>query len=154
MHVIKSLSMRSYLIAGVFMTRKIVFRPPYLLLLIIIFFMSMTTNSVIAQKQDRVIRIARLVIDSAQLDSYKEALTEGINAAIAKEPGVLMLYGVFDREHPTHVTVFEIYASASAYQAHRETDHFKKYKTTTQHMVKSLVLEDMAPIAMGSKSKL
>jgi quinol monooxygenase YgiN len=113
--------------------------------------MSISSHSAVAQDKNRVIRVARLVIDSAQLENYKAALTEGIDAAIAKEPGVLTLYAVFEKDHPTHVTVFEIYANAAAYDSHRETEHFKKYKSMTQHMVKSLVLEDMAPIAMGTK---
>ena len=111
------------------------------------------TKAANAQDSEHVIRVARLVIDSAQLEKYKAALTEGINAAISREPGVLMLYAVYEKEHPTHVTVFEIYANKEAYQAHRETPHFKKYKSTTQEMVKSLELLDMAPIALGSKGR-
>ena len=121
---------------------------------IILFVMIQPFNSAMAQNEQRVIRVARLIVDSAQLDNYKSALAEGINAAISKEPGVLMLYAVFEKDHPTHVMVFEIYANAAAYQAHRETDHFKKYKTTTQNMVKSLVLEDMAAIVLASKPKM
>jgi quinol monooxygenase YgiN len=119
---------------------------------ILIFFMLISTTTH-AQGNDRVIRVARLVIDSMQLEKYKAAATEEINAAISKEPGVLTLYAVYEKEHPTHVTVFEIYANNEAYQAHRETAHFKKYKSTTQDMVKSLELLDMAPIVLVSKGK-
>jgi quinol monooxygenase YgiN len=119
-----------------------------------VLFTLIISNSVMAQEKDRVIHVARLFIDSAQLENYKAALSEEINTAVSKEPGVLMLYAVFEKAHPTHVTVFEVYANAAAYQAHRETPHFKKYKSTTQDMVKSLDLLDMAPIVLGAKVKL
>ncbi|MBS1918001.1 MAG: antibiotic biosynthesis monooxygenase [Bacteroidetes bacterium] len=98
-------------------------------------------------------RIARVVIDSAQLENYKAALKEGMHAAVSKEPGVLRLSAVYDKEHPTHVTVFEIYASEDAYKLHIQTVHFKKYKEAVKNMVKSLELTDVLPIALESKTK-
>jgi quinol monooxygenase YgiN len=41
----------------------------------------------------------------------------------------------------------------AAYKAHLETPHFKKYKTTTQGMVKSLKLAETEPIILGTKGK-
>lgn len=107
-----------------------------------------------AQTPQHYIRIARIVVDSAQLDQYKAALKEGVESAIQKEPGVLQLYAVYDKQQPTHVTVFEIYASMDAYQAHIQTEHFKKYKATVQSMVKSLELTDVVPIALERKRNL
>jgi quinol monooxygenase YgiN len=49
------------------------------------------------------------------------ALKEGIETAVRIEPGVQTLYAVYDKEHPTHVTVFEVYADSAAYHAHLET---------------------------------
>jgi quinol monooxygenase YgiN len=40
-----------------------------------------------------------------------------------------------------------------AYKAHLETTHFKKYKVTTQNIVKSLKLRDTVPIQLGAKPK-
>src|SRR6185295_13432213 len=53
---------------------------------------------------------------------------EQIDAAIRKEPGVLVLYAVSEKDNPTHVKVFEIYRDRSAYEAHLGSDHFTKYK--------------------------
>lgn len=47
--------------------------------------------------------------------------------------------------------VFEIYADANAYKAHLETPHFKKYKTATTDLVRSLKLFETAPIMLVSK---
>ena len=45
-------------------------------------------------------RIARIVVDSALLESYRDALKEGITAAVEKEPGVLSLSAVYEKDHP------------------------------------------------------
>lgn len=119
-------------------------------MLSILFFM----NNVTAQEKTPNIRVAKLLIDPAKIDAYKAALKEEIDASIQKEPGVLSLYAVYEKKEPSHVTVFEIYASEEAYRSHIQTPHFKKYKASTADMVKSLELTEMAPIALGSKPKL
>ena len=110
-------------------------------------------GSASAQQKDLVVRIAKLQIDSAQLEAYKAALKEHAETAIRVEPGVLNLYAVYEKEHPTHVTVFEIYANQDAYKAHLQSPHFIKYKTTTKNMVKSLELIETVPIALETKYK-
>ena len=66
---------------------------------------------------------------------------------------MLALYSVADKENPSHVFVFEMYADVDAYESHLETAHFKKYKTTTQDMVKSLKLRDTVPLSLAAKGK-
>jgi quinol monooxygenase YgiN len=107
-----------------------------------------------AQPKSLVVRIAKLQVDAAKLESYKLALKEHAETAVRVEPGVLTLYAVYEKKNPTHVTVFEIYASQEAYKLHLETPHFKKYKSTTKDMVKSLELIETVPIALEAKSKL
>lgn len=108
-------------------------------------------QSVFGQSKDWIVRLAKIEIDSAYLEPYKAAIREHTQAAIAAEPGVLTLYAMYDKVHPTHVTVFEIYASKEAYEIHLKTPHFQKYKTGTLKMVKSLQLIDVDPIAFGAK---
>ena len=108
-------------------------------------------ETTMAQESKQMIRIARITVDSAMLENYKSALKEAIGTAIRVEPGVLTLYAVYDKSHPTQVTVFEIYASEEAYKSHIQTPHFKKYKSTTLQMVKSLELSDVSPILLGKK---
>ncbi|HEY0609926.1 MAG TPA: antibiotic biosynthesis monooxygenase [Chitinophaga sp.] len=112
------------------------------------------SDSTFAQANKPYVRIAKIVVDSAQLESYREALREHAEAAVKSEPGVLTLYAVYDKEQPTIVTVFEIYASVPAYDSHIKTSHFLKYKSTVQNMVKSLVLTDVVPIALEAKPNL
>jgi quinol monooxygenase YgiN len=97
------------------------------------------------------VQVAEIEIDPAQLEDYKAAVKEQIETAIRVEPGVLTLYAVSDKDNPTRVMVFEVYANVSAYRSHLETAHFKKYKTTTASMVKALKLNLANPIKLGTK---
>jgi quinol monooxygenase YgiN len=106
-----------------------------------------------AQQKNLVVRIAKLQIDSAQLDAYKVALKEAIETAVRVEPGVLSLNAVYEKANPTHITVLEIYADSNAYKSHLQTPHFKKYKSSTKDMVKSLQLIETVPIALETKAK-
>ncbi|MCW3106913.1 MAG: antibiotic biosynthesis monooxygenase [Segetibacter sp.] len=126
----------------------------YTLLLILISMLTSSANNTFAQDNKPYVRIAKILVDSTQLDNYKAAVKEHAEAAVSKEPGVLTLYAVYDKEHPANVTVFEIYASVPAYQSHIQTTHFLKYKSTVKDMVKSLVLTDVVPIALETKPKL
>lgn len=107
-----------------------------------------------AQQDNRKVRIANIQIDPAYLDEYKAALAEHAKIAVRVEPGVLALQAVYDKAHPTKVTVFEVYASEEAYQLHLKTPHFLKYKNGTLKMVKSLELIEVAPIAIEIKPEL
>ncbi len=100
---------------------------------------------------ERLVRIAEIEVDPQQIDVYKAALREGIAAAVRLEPGVLSLYAVSVKGHPEQVRVMEVYANQAAYEAHLQTPHFKKYKATTQGMVRWLELIETDPILLGSK---
>jgi quinol monooxygenase YgiN len=106
-----------------------------------------------ANTKEPYVRVAEIEIDPAQLEAYKSAVKEQIETAVQLEAGVLALYSVADKDNPAHVFVFEMYADIDAYKAHLETAHFKKYKLTTDDMVKSLKLRDMVPILLGAKLK-
>jgi quinol monooxygenase YgiN len=116
--------------------------------------LAMATSAGFAQAtKEPYVRVAEIEIDPAQLEAYKTAVKEQVEAALRLEPGVLALYSVADKENPSHVTVFEIYADAAAYKKHLETAHFKNYKITTQNMVKSLKLRETVPILLAVKRK-
>ena len=99
------------------------------------------------------IQIAEIEVDRAQLESYKSAVQEQIEAAIRLEPGVLVLYSVSNKDNPTRVTVFEIYGDRDAYLAHLKAPHFLKYKATVEKMIKSLKLVPVEPSMLGAKAK-
>lgn len=107
-----------------------------------------------AQTTSNYLRIARIVVKPERLEEYKKALTEGVQTALKEEPGVLILQAVYEKNNPTHITVFENYANVEAYQSHIQTVHFKKYKSIVADMVISLELTDVAPISVVDKQRL
>jgi quinol monooxygenase YgiN len=68
------------------------------------------------------VRLAELEIDFAQLENYRAALKEKIEAFIRSEPGVLTLHAVCIRDNLTQIRLFEM----DAYNAHLKTPHFQK----------------------------
>lgn len=106
-----------------------------------------------AQENKQLVRLAKLVIDSTQLETYKTFLKEEIETSVRVEPGVLTLYAVAEKDNPTHITILEIYADQKAYEAHIKTPHFLKYKNGTKDMVKSLELVEAIPLLEGMKIK-
>ncbi|KIC95925.1 putative quinol monooxygenase [Flavihumibacter solisilvae] len=122
--------------------------------LLFAFFAIILGNSLSAQEQNKqIVRLAKLVIDSAQLQRYNEFLKEGVETSVRLEPGVLTLFAVAEKERPTHITILEIYANAEAYKQHLQTTHFLKYKNGTKDMVKSLELVETIPLVPGMKIK-
>jgi quinol monooxygenase YgiN len=97
------------------------------------------------------VRIAELEIQPGQIAAYRDALREEIAASIRVEPGVLNLYAVSVKDQPSQVRIFEVYQNQAAYESHLQTAHFKKYKSETQAMVKSLKLIETEPILLGKK---
>ncbi len=98
-----------------------------------------------------VVRMAELEIDPDTLETYRALLTEEIETSIALENGVLSLSAVSIRNNPNRIRILEVYANQEAYEAHLRTPHFIKYKNQTAHMVISLTLIEVDPIAMRAK---
>ena len=105
------------------------------------------------QNKNQMVRLAKLVIDSAQLENYNLLLKEEIEASVRLEPGVLTLYAVAEKNDPTHIIILEIYADTVAYKTHLLMPHFIKYKNGTKNMVKSLKLVETVPLVPGMKIK-
>jgi quinol monooxygenase YgiN len=99
------------------------------------------------------VRLAKLVIDSSQLDQYLSMLKEGIETAVKVEPGVLTLFAVSEKNNPTHITILEIYADSAAYRSHIQSPHFQKYKNGTLKMVQSLELVETNAVVPDMKIK-
>lgn len=103
-------------------------------------------TGIIAQKNNMMIRISEIEIDSNYLEQYKGILKEESGESVKSEPGVICIYPMYQKENLAQVRILEIYANTEAYQSHLKTVHFQKYKTTTLKMVKSLRLVDMEAI--------
>ena len=129
-----------------------IFKPPVLASASLLAAMANGTSAVAQETRSPYAQIAEIEIDPAQLEAYKAAVREHAETAVRVEPGVLALYVVSVKDHPTHLRVFEIYASPEAYRAHLEAPHFKKYKATTEKMVQTLTLVPADPVALAGKA--
>jgi quinol monooxygenase YgiN len=100
------------------------------------------------------IRISEIEIVPEYLEQYKAILKEEAAASLAKEPGVIAIFPMFQNENPVQARIVEIYADKAAYQSHLQTPHFEKYKSTTLKMVKNLKLVDMESLDKGAMSAI
>jgi quinol monooxygenase YgiN len=104
-----------------------------------------------ARSQDLLIRLIKMEIDSREIDNFKELAENVMLPGIKKEPGVLVMYAVAQKNDPTHVSILEVYADSVAYDKHLRTQHFVKYKADSGKMVKSVTFIDVKAILLGSK---
>ncbi|MBS1489185.1 MAG: antibiotic biosynthesis monooxygenase [Bacteroidetes bacterium] len=131
---------------------KTTMRQPLGLLIFTLSIITFDSTTSSAQEGTTYMRIAKITVDSAKLDEYKTALKEQMQSALQLEKGVWGYVAVQDKKNPSKITIMETYASVDAYQAHIQTDHFKKYKVCVAGMVKQLELIDVIPISIQLKS--
>ena len=115
----------------------------------------LTSGEAPAQKMPPgvVVRIAELEIDPAQLESYKAAVRQEMEDAVRLEPGVLAIYCVAEKDKPTSLRFFEVYAGEEAYRSHLESPHFLKYVALTKPMIRSRRLIETVPVQLSAKEK-
>jgi (4S)-4-hydroxy-5-phosphonooxypentane-2,3-dione isomerase len=87
-----------------------------------------------------------------QIDAYLAALKEN-GAAAVHEPGCHEFNITVSPKDSNHVFLFEVYDNDAAFQAHRATDHFKKYAATTKDMVAKRDARMFSSVAMNRKEK-
>lgn len=107
----------------------------------------------VGAEEAQMTRLSKITVNAEHLPAYRAALAEEVRASMELEPGVLLLYAVFEKEDPTRLTILEIYASRQADGQHLKSAHFLKYKNGTLHMVKSLELVDVDPLLPELKIK-
>lgn len=66
-----------------------------------------------------------------------------------KEPGCHEFN--FLQKDPNHVLIFEVYNDAAGAEAHRQTDHFKKYAATIKDLVAKREARPFSSVAMNMK---
>lgn len=101
-----------------------------------------------------IIRIAEIEVYPQYLKEYLSLATEIQQESLKTEPGVICLFPTQTKEDSTQFRILEIYASEEAYQHHILSEHFKKYKQATLHMVKSLKLQDLSPLSKETMNKI
>lgn len=100
---------------------------------------------------DCIIRLSKVEVYPQYLDEYMKFAAEVGEISLLTEPGVLTMYALQEKENPCNITILETYASQEAYRKHIASEHFKKYKQGTLHMVKNLQLLDQTELNPSNK---
>ena len=103
-----------------------------------------------AESGPYLVNVVEYDIVPGQIDAYLAALKEN-GAATVKEPGCHEFNILVSQKDPNHVLIFEVYNDAAAAQAHRETEHFKKYAATIKDMVAKRDARPFMSVAMNIK---
>ncbi len=106
------------------------------------------SHEAVAQSGPYFINVVDLDIVPADLDKFIAAIKEN-GSATAKEPGVREFNITVSQKDPNHILLFEVYNSAAALDAHRATDHFKKFIATTKGMVAKREIRQFWSVAMN-----
>jgi (4S)-4-hydroxy-5-phosphonooxypentane-2,3-dione isomerase len=113
--------------------------------------LAMPSQRVSAQSDGPIVNAVDLDIAPAEMDKYLAAVKENGTASI-KEPGCREYNIMISATNPNHVFLFEVYDNDAAAQAHRATEHFKKYMATTANMVTARNVRPMKSIAFNFKA--
>jgi autoinducer 2-degrading protein len=112
----------------------------------------MPGQRVAAQTAGNFVNAVDLDIVPAEREKYLAAITENGMAA-AKEPGCKRFDILNLASDPNHFFLYEVYENEAAFQAHRASDHFKKYAATTANMVAKRESRPMSVIASNAQGK-
>lgn len=104
-----------------------------------------------AKQHELYIRLISIEINPVAIADYTSLANDVMLPGLQKEPGVLVIYAVAEKERPTEIHILEVYKNRLAYDDHIKTKHFLKYKETSATMVKSLRLLDAQAIVLGAK---
>jgi (4S)-4-hydroxy-5-phosphonooxypentane-2,3-dione isomerase len=113
--------------------------------------LAMPSQRVSAQSDGPIVNAVDLDIAPAEMDKYLAAVKENGTASI-KEPGCREYNIMISATNPNQVFLFEVYDNDAAAQAHRATEHSKKYMATTANMVTARNVRPMKSIAFNFKA--
>jgi quinol monooxygenase YgiN len=104
----------------------------------------------VAQAGGVYINAVDLVVIPSEMPKFLEAIKEnGANAV--KEPGCREFNITVLANNPNHVFLYEVYDNEAALNAHRQTEHFKKYQAATANMIADRNVRAMSLVAFNSK---
>ena len=83
--------------------------------------------------------------------AFFDAIEANMRTAVDVEPGVLVMYAATMVDNPNRWVFWEVYASAEAYAAHRDADHFKAYIEATDDLVTDKEFHVLATDTLVSK---
>jgi (4S)-4-hydroxy-5-phosphonooxypentane-2,3-dione isomerase len=113
-------------------------------------FLPTSSRQAAAQSTPLYINVVDLDIVPAEFDKFMEAIKEN-GAESVKEPGCREFNITVSQKDPHHVLLFEVYDNAAALDAHRATEHFKKFQSTVANLVAKREVRAFSSMAMNMK---
>jgi (4S)-4-hydroxy-5-phosphonooxypentane-2,3-dione isomerase len=113
-------------------------------------FLPLRGQQAAAQSGPYLVNLVNLDIAPESFDKFMAAAKEN-GAASPKDPGCREFNIIVADNDPHHVVFFEAYDNAAALEAHRATDHFKKFIATTKDMVAKREVRQFSSEAMNMK---
>jgi (4S)-4-hydroxy-5-phosphonooxypentane-2,3-dione isomerase len=107
-------------------------------------------DEALAQSARPYVNAVDVDIVPGQIDNYLAALQEN-GAASVHEPGCRDFIITVSQKDPNHVFIFEVYDDAAAFEAHRQSDHFKKYAATSKDMIAKRDAHPLSLIRLNMK---
>jgi (4S)-4-hydroxy-5-phosphonooxypentane-2,3-dione isomerase len=104
-----------------------------------------------AQAGPYLVNSINLDVIPEQFDKFMAAAKENAVASV-KDPGCREFNVLVANNDPHHVMFFEVYDNAAALDAHRQTDHYKKYQATTKDMVAKRDVRQFSSVSMNLMS--
>jgi quinol monooxygenase YgiN len=108
-------------------------------------FVSSPNYSAPAESPAPYINLVELVVVPSDLAKFLELAKDNAAAAV-KDPGVREFNITQMASNPNHIVFYEVYDNEAALNAHRATDHFKKYQAATAGMVADRDIRPMAAV--------
>ena len=105
-----------------------------------------------AQSGPYLVNAINLDIIPEQFDKFMAAARENAEASV-KDPGCREFNVLVAQNDPHHVMFFEVYDNAAALDAHRATDHFKKFQATTKDMAAKRDVRQFASVSMNLQAR-
>ncbi|NLM96880.1 MAG: antibiotic biosynthesis monooxygenase [Halanaerobiaceae bacterium] len=76
-----------------------------------------------------VVYVVEVYVKEDRIEDFKKATIENHNKT-TQEPGNYRFDVLQSKEDPARFTLYEVYESEEAVQAHKETEHYQKWRDT------------------------
>ncbi|MCT1926670.1 putative quinol monooxygenase [Staphylococcus pasteuri] len=81
------------------------------------------------------LKFAQIEIEEDQQNTFENSVLTNMEASMSEEEDVLAMYALRDVNQHNKYYFYEVYQNEQAYEAHCETEHFKKYIQQTKDIL-------------------
>jgi quinol monooxygenase YgiN len=78
-----------------------------------------------------------LVAKPGHVEAFRAAMLKNARASLADEPGCRQFDVSVVADDPAHIFLYELYDDRAAYEAHRQTPHFREFDAVSAPLLAS-----------------